>query len=189
MTTVVALDRINIPKGIANLKKTLFLTAEIFFVNRIPFYISLRRKTDFIGVSHLKGRTAAIIYNAFKAIFRFYLQRGLCVQTVYADGKFGALKYLIQNMPVGPRVNLTSANKHVPGIEQRIRIVNERRRTFCHSLTFNQIAKMMTIHATLNIGKMLNYFPIKKVISSELSPCSILERESLDYKKHLTLQL
>ena len=89
------------------------MSTDIFFVNRIPFFISLSRKIDFTGVSHLKGQTAAIIFDAFKAILRFYLQQGFHIQTVYADGEIGALKYLIQNMRAGPRVNLTSANEHV----------------------------------------------------------------------------
>ena len=138
-------------------------------------------------MSHLKGRTAAIILYAFKAVFRFYLQRGFCIQTVHADGELGALKDLIQNMPAGPRVNLTSANKHVPEIERRVCVVKDRSRAFLPSLPFNRIPKLMTIHAILKIAKMLNYFPTKQGISSELSPCSILEGESLDYKKRLTL--
>ena len=73
---MLALDCIKIPKEIANLKKTVFLTAEIFFVNRIPFFIYLIRKIDFTGVSHLKVRTSAIIFDAFKDVFRFYLQQG-----------------------------------------------------------------------------------------------------------------
>ena len=48
---------------------------------------------------------------------------------------------------------------------------------------------MMKIHAIMNIAKMLNYFPTKQGIYLELSPCSILTGESLDYKKHLTLQM
>ena len=90
-------------------------------------------------------------------------------------------------MPAGPRVNLTSAKKHVPEIERRICADKERSCAFRHSLTFNQIPKLMTIHAILNITKMLNYFLMKQGISSELSTCSILTGESLDYKKHLTL--
>ena len=112
--TMVASDRIKIPKEIANLKKTVFLTADILFVNGIPLFISLRRKIDFTGVRHLKVRTAAIIFDAFRAIFRFYLQRGFRIQTVHADGEFRALKYLIQNMLEGTRVNLTIANEYVP---------------------------------------------------------------------------
>ena len=94
--TTVASDRIKITKEIANLKKIVFLTADIFFVNGIPFFISLSRKIDFIWVSHLKGRTEAIIFDAFKDIFMFYLQQGFRIQTVHADGEFGALKDLIQ---------------------------------------------------------------------------------------------
>ena len=41
---VVASDRINIPKDIANLRNTVFLITDIFFVNRILFFISLSRK-------------------------------------------------------------------------------------------------------------------------------------------------
>ena len=70
---MVASDCIKVTKGIANLKKTVFLTADIFFVNRILFFISLSRKMDFTGVSHLKGRTAEIIFDAFKDVFRFYI--------------------------------------------------------------------------------------------------------------------
>ena len=115
--TVLALDRIKIPKEIDNLKKTIFLTADIFFVNGIPFFISLSRKIDLTGVSHLKGRAAANIFDAFKDTFRFYLKQGFSIQTVHADGEFGALKDIIQNIPAGPRVNLTSANEHILEIE------------------------------------------------------------------------
>ena len=109
-------DCIKIPKEIANLKKTVYLTADIFFVNGITLFISLSRRFYFTGVSHLKGRTAAIVFDAFKDIFIFYLQQGFRIQTVHADGEFGALKDLIQNTPEGPTVNLTSANKNVPEI-------------------------------------------------------------------------
>ena len=44
---VVASDCIKTPKEIADLKKTVFLTADIFFVNGIPIFISLSRKLDF----------------------------------------------------------------------------------------------------------------------------------------------
>ena len=46
----------------------------------------------------------------------------------------------------------------------------------------------MTTHAILNITKMINYFLIKQEISLEISPRSTLTGESLNYKKHLTLQ-
>ena len=90
-------------------------------------------------------------------------------------------------MPAGLRVNMTSANEHVPEIEGRIPVIKERSREFCHSIPFNRIPKLMKIHAILNIAKMLNYFLKKQGISSDLSPHSVLTGESLNYKNHLTL--
>ena len=44
-------DIIKIHKDMLKLKKTVFLTVYLFFVNGVPFLISLRRNIDFTGVS------------------------------------------------------------------------------------------------------------------------------------------
>jgi hypothetical protein len=45
------------------------------------------------------------------------------------------------------------------------------------------------IHIVLNAVKMLNFFPMKGGISDTLSPKTIMSGETLDYKKHLSLQV
>jgi hypothetical protein len=45
------------------------------------------------------------------------------------------------------------------------------------------------IHIVLNAVKMLNFFPKKGGISNTLSPKTIMSGETLDYKKHLSLQV
>jgi hypothetical protein len=45
------------------------------------------------------------------------------------------------------------------------------------------------IHIVLNAVKMLNFFPTKGGISNTLSPKTIMSGETLDYKKHLSLQV
>ena len=55
-------------------------------------------------------------------------------------------------------------------------------------LTFNRIPKLMTTHAMLNIGKMLNYFPTKAGVSTIMIPRAILNGENLDYERHLPFQ-
>jgi hypothetical protein len=45
------------------------------------------------------------------------------------------------------------------------------------------------IHILLNAVKMLNFFPMKGGISDTLSPKTIMSGETLDYKKHLSLQV
>jgi hypothetical protein len=101
------------------------MTAYIFFVNQIPFFLTLSRKICFTAVNHLSDRTVTTIFKAFEEVIMFYLNRGFHVNTLHVDGEFASLKAQIQAMPGGPRVNLTSANEHVPEIERRIWVVKE----------------------------------------------------------------
>jgi hypothetical protein len=86
-------------------------------------------------------------------------------------------------------VNLACANEHVPETERRIWVVKERCRATHHSLPFEQILKIMTIHIVLNVVKFLNFFPTKGGVSETLSPKTIMLGETLNYKKHLSLQI
>jgi hypothetical protein len=96
---------------------------------------------------------------------------------------------LIEAIPGGPHVNLASKNEHVPEIEWRIHVVKERVRATRHGLPFSRIPKLLAIHIVLNSIKILNCFPMKGGISDTLSPRAIMSGETLDYKKHLSLQI
>jgi hypothetical protein len=162
------------------LHKEVFLTTDIFYVNKIPFFLTLSRKICFTAVNHLEDCTVPQIFKAFKDMYQYYLQRGFHIQMVHADGEFAPLKPLIESMPGGPMVNLASANEHVPEIERIIRVVKDRCRATRHSLPVETIPKLMTIHIVLNVVKLLNFFPIK-------GPKTIMSGEILDFKKHLSL--
>ena len=108
---------------------------------------------------------------------------------VHVDGEFAPLKVLIESLPGGPLVNLASPDEHVPEIEWRIQVVKERSRAARHSLPFQRITKLLMIHIVLNAVKMLNFFSTKGGISNTLSPKTIMFGETLDYKKHLSLQV
>jgi hypothetical protein len=120
-THPVARDYVKVPKELLKLHKEFFLTTYIFFVNKIPFFLTLSRKICFTAVNHLADRTVPQIFKAFKEMYQYYLPRGFHITTVHADGEFAPLKTLIEDMPGGPMVNLVSSNEHVPEIERRIR--------------------------------------------------------------------
>ncbi len=61
-----------------------------------------------------------------------------------------------------PKLNLASANEHIPEIEQKIRVIKERVRAV--------IPAWMLVHAVLFVTKQLNLFPVKGGLSSKLSP-------------------
>jgi hypothetical protein len=120
------------------------------------------------------------------------LRRGFHITTVHADSEFAPIKPLIEYIPGGPMVNLASVNEHVPEIERRIREVKERCRATRHSLLFQRIHKLVTIHIVLNVVKLL-IFPDQggriRNFESKDDHVWIMSGEKLDYKKHLSIQI
>jgi hypothetical protein len=110
----VARDFVEVPKELLKLHKEVILMADIFFVNKIPFFLTLSRKICFTAVNHLANRKAETIFKAFEEMYRFYLNRGFRITTVHADGEFAPLQAMIQEMPAGPRVNLASSSEACP---------------------------------------------------------------------------
>jgi hypothetical protein len=173
-----ATDFVKVPKDILNLHKEVLLTADIFFVNKIPFFLTLSRNIFSTAVNHLPNRTVPEIFKAFKEIYQYYLHQGCRITTVHADEEFAPLTALIASMPGGPIYNLACTNEHVPEIELRIRVVMERCRATRHSLPFERIPKLLTIHIVLNAVKLLNFFPTKGGISDTFSPKTIMSADT-----------
>jgi hypothetical protein len=108
---------------------------------------------------------------------------------VHAYGEFAPLTTFIESMPGGPMVNLASSNEHVPEIKRWIRVVKERCRATQHSLLFQRLPKVLMIHIVFHAVKLLNFFLTTGGNLDTLSPRTIMSGETLDYKKHLCLQL
>ena len=121
----VARDFVKVPVEILKLHKEVFLTANIFFVNKIPFFLTLSCKICFTAVNHLADRTVLEIFKAFKEIYQYYLHRGFRIMVVHADREFEPFTTLIESLPGGPRVNLASSNEHVPEIKCQITVIKE----------------------------------------------------------------
>lgn len=119
-------DNVQIPKEICELHHIISMSIDIFFVNGIPFFITLSRSIYFTTVTHLKDRKMESIEKAFTDIFGYYMQRGFQITMVMADGEFAPLEGLMNKLPGAPKLNLASANEHEPFVERRIRVVKER---------------------------------------------------------------
>jgi hypothetical protein len=110
----VARDYVKVPMELMKLQKEVFLTTYIFFVKKIPFFLTLSQKICFTAVNHPVDRKVPHIFKAFKEMYQYYLQRGFHIKTVHANGEFAPLKPLIASMPGGPMVNVASSNEKVP---------------------------------------------------------------------------
>jgi hypothetical protein len=114
----VARDFVKVPVELLKLHKEVYITANLFFMNKIPFFLMLSHKICFMAINHLADRTVPQIFMLFKEIYQYYLQRDFCITTVHADGEFAPLKVLIESLPGGPMLNLASSNEHVTEIER-----------------------------------------------------------------------
>jgi hypothetical protein len=65
-THPVASDYVKVLKELLKLHKEFFLKTDIFFVNKIPFLLTLSCKICFTAVNHLADRTVSQIFKAFK---------------------------------------------------------------------------------------------------------------------------
>jgi hypothetical protein len=188
-TIPVARDYVKVTLELMKLHKEVFLMTDILFVNKNPFFLTLNRNITFTAINHLPEDTLPQIFKAFKEIYQYYLQRGFHITVVHADGEFVPLEPLIESIPGGPVINLASVNEHVPEIKRRIRVVKEHCQSTRHSLPFERIPKIMTVHIVLNVVKLLISPPTKGGVSETLSPKTTMSGETLNYKKHLSLQI
>jgi hypothetical protein len=69
----VAADFIKVPIELVKLHKEVFLTVDLFFVNKIPFFLMLSRSICFTAINHLANRSVINIFKAFKEIYQYYL--------------------------------------------------------------------------------------------------------------------
>ena len=75
---IVFRDQVKVPVVLIKFQKEVFLTCDIFFVNKIPFFLMLSQKIYFTVVNHLENCIVPEIFKAFLLLFLFFLN-GICV--------------------------------------------------------------------------------------------------------------
>ena len=176
-----------IPKHILTLHKNVFLTVDLFYVNKIVFLITHSRGICLTTVKWLDNRKIAGVFAALCEVFTAYQKRGFLITTVHGDNEFAPLLPFFNKMTQPPKLILAAKGDHVPEIERRIRVVKERCRAIRHSLPFNKLPLIITMYMVLHAVRMLNFFPQKAGVSDTLSPKMIISGERLDWKRHLAL--
>jgi hypothetical protein len=131
---------------------------------------------------HMTNQKIVTIFKALKAMHNFYLHRGFQIVFIKGDGEFEPLEEFMPEMYGAPRLNLTSANKHLPEIEREICVIKEQVRTVMYGMPFNAVPLIICISAVLFVTKQLNLFPVKGGILANYSPKQIMSGEVVHYK-------
>ncbi len=112
----------------------------------------------------------------------YYLQQGFQAVFIKGDGKFTPLEAWMATVYGAPKLNLASANEHVPEIERKIWVIKEWVRAVIYSIPFNSLPAWMLVHAVLFVTKQQNLFPMKGGLSLKLSPKQVMLGEVVQYK-------
>jgi hypothetical protein len=120
----VVTDLIEIPKQRLEANASVSLSADVLFVNTIPFFATISRNTKFTMTENVPTRTLKQFIAAVKHMLSIYTKRGFHVETAMMDGEFAPIKADL--LAMGVYVKITSANEYVPEIERWIRVLKER---------------------------------------------------------------
>ena len=79
---------------------------------------------------------------------------------------------------------MNAISEHVQEIERQIKVIKERKRSICRTLSFNIIPGSIVIEMIPSVVLWLNAFPPVGGISQTYSPRTIMADCNLDYSKH-----
>jgi hypothetical protein len=173
-------DFVHIPPIFLDRHRVVVLTADVMFVNGVPFLVSLARGLNLLTCEFLPVRTTKSLASRIEDIKHLYGRGGFTVGTILMDNEFKKVRALVPSL----HINTTAAKDHVPEIERCIRLIKEWGRGYLNTLPFQKIPQLILIELIYHAVLWLNAFPSKSGVSDTLSPRKIVLRHRLDFKKH-----
>jgi hypothetical protein len=166
--------------------KDVVLCADIMYVNKIPFFVTISRHIHFSTVEMLHNRKSETVLNAIKQVNAVYQKRGFNITHMLIDGEFDCLRGALSALKITR--NTATNDEHVPEIERFIRTLKERTRCVYNTLPFKSMPPRLLIEMVYASNFWLNCFPYPNGISDVLSPRAIVTGMSIDFIKHCKLE-
>ena len=104
-TETVMSDYVAIPNQIKEKMKTIELTVDVIFVNKIPFVISLGKNNKFITIKNVVDRKADTLLKALCNIKSVYKNKNIFITTLYMDNEFEVLRNALQSKGITLNTN------------------------------------------------------------------------------------
>jgi len=171
-----------IPKDFYVLHRFVTLTADVMFVNGIPFLITRSRDIRLNTVEFLPSRTAKQLSSSLTNIVKIYARGGFVVRLIMMDMEFEKVKDEFSRVVV----NTTAAREHVGEIERAIQHVKDRSRCVISDLRvagFQYLHKLIVVHCIYFVVMMINAVPADGGISEIFSPREIVTGRKIDMDK------
>ena len=178
-------DTFQIPKALYKKGKKIILHMDVFFMNEIGFLSSIGHPIYYRDCVVLGKRDKQHLYAGLDKTLRVYNSNGFRVSHIYCDTDFKVLMDEVKdNLDV--TMNYTNSKDHESVAERNNRTIKESYRTGLHCTPYSRIPKVMIEELMVHSTKRINWFPAKHSIYDTYSPMTILEGQTLDYKKDCT---
>ena len=144
---------IPVPKEFLRTHKVVALCADIIFINKLPFLVTISSYIGFTTIEYLKDRTNGSISHSLTWVLKVYSSRGFSIGIIHVDNEFSFLVPIF-SVPL----NTTSKSENVPLVERQIRVIKERLMAIIHTLPFKCIPCIIVIDMDKICVKWLNVF-------------------------------
>ena len=174
---------LRIPRDFYELHKFVTLTADVMFVNGIPFLVTMSRTIKFRTAEFAPSRTKKQLARLLRRVCMLYGRGGFVVRVILMDMEFEKVSDEIGLV----EVNTAAAREHVGEIERSIRLMKERARCVVASLRrigVKFLHKQILIRMVYHVVMWLNAVPADGGVSMQYSPREIVIQTQLDFKKH-----
>jgi hypothetical protein len=166
--------------------RDIILCADIMYVNKIPFFVTISRHIHFSTVEMIHNRKSDTLLNSVKQVQAIYQKRGFIITHMLFDGEFECLRGALATLNI--TLNAATNDEHVPEVERFIRTLKERTRCVYNTLPFTSMPPRLLIEMVYGSNFWLNCFPYPGGISDVLSPRAIVTGMSIDFLRHCQLE-
>ena len=94
--------------------KDVILTADVMFVNGIPFFVTLSTNIRYFTAERLANRKKGTLISSIIKVAALYHHRGFQISVCHMDGEFECLREELLTRSFGILVNTCSPDEHVP---------------------------------------------------------------------------
>ena len=113
------IPKLALPISVSQQQKQITMYIDIFYVNRIPFFLSKTGKLNFLSGTKIKSRIGREIINAIEQDINKHEQRGFDITDMHGDNEFNirSLRYFLQ--PIN--LHIYAKEEHVGFLKNAIR--------------------------------------------------------------------
>jgi hypothetical protein len=159
------------------------ISADLFFINKVAFFVTRSRRLQFATAIVTTGVTKPHLVDNLDQVVKLYKCFGFRVRTCFADGQFECLRNEVE----GVHIDTSSHDRHIGDIERLIRVIKERVRSLRAGLPFRRLPRRVIIEAVTFVMFWLNSFPARGGVSCIYSPRTIIMGTTVSQRLHCRL--